>query len=232
MAQYTSISGVRLLILVLSLGFFAYILGPQLYWHFVGDSGSCPPCNTECPEDVTTQAAISACPKVEADMEDELQKSRYQKLQEEMMVQKQVAEDEKSKSDGALLEAKKATSQIQKEAEKCIAGMTTSEAAREKAEELLAAEKKNAAMWEARAKELGWKDDTPTTEEDEERRGTEETKTEPDEKSIKRSKNGAQVMAELQQNLAVARFLYTRAEENERNGVKESRQRAKELNLL
>jgi hypothetical protein len=63
MAQYTSISGVRLLILVLACGFFAYILGPPLYWHFVGDgsglSGSCPPCNNECPQDVETKTALA-----------------------------------------------------------------------------------------------------------------------------------------------------------------------------
>lgn len=61
MAQYTSISGLKLLLLVLSFGFFAYILGPQLYWHFVGEGshGSCAPCITECPEDVVTKAAIA-----------------------------------------------------------------------------------------------------------------------------------------------------------------------------
>ncbi|CAM6097916.1 unnamed protein product [Calypogeia fissa] len=242
MAQYTSFSGVKLLILVLAFGFFAYMLGPPLYWHFVGDgsgvAGSCPPCN-ECPEDVQTKAALAdlhnmtlpACPKGDADMEDELQKTRYQKLQEEMKVQKQVAEEEKGKSDAALLEAKKTASQFQKEFEKCNSGMETSEGAREKAEELLVAEKKKAALWEARAKELGWKDEegTEATAKDEDRRETEEAKTNPEENSIPRSKNGQQVMEELQQNLVVARFLYERAVGNEMNGVKAARQRA---NLL
>lgn len=58
----------------------------------------------------------------------------------------------------ALLEAKKLTSQYQKEADKCNSGMETCEEAREKAEAALAAQKKLTAMWELRARQRGWKE--------------------------------------------------------------------------
>jgi hypothetical protein len=152
-------------------------------------------------------------------MEDELSKSKYEKLQEEMKLQKRVAEDAQAKSDGALLEAKKTASQLQKDFDKCNSGMETSEGAREKAEKLLAETKKSAQLWEARAKKLGWLDDEETTETEEsteedkgeEKRETEETSTtseEKVEKPIPKSKNGDAIRAELNQNLATARFLY------------------------
>ncbi|KAJ6343383.1 hypothetical protein OIU76_005177 [Salix suchowensis] len=62
------------------------------------------------------------------------------------------------RADLALLEAKKMTSQYQKEADKCNSGMETCEEAREKAEATLAAQKKLTAMWEQRARRRGWKD--------------------------------------------------------------------------
>jgi hypothetical protein len=56
-----------------------------------------------------------------------------------------------------LLEAKKLASQYQKEADKCSSGMDTCEEAREKSAEALIQQKKMTAMWEQRARELGWK---------------------------------------------------------------------------
>lgn len=58
----------------------------------------------------------------------------------------------------ALLEAKKITSQYQKEADKCNSGMETCEEAREKAEAALMAQKKLTSMWELRARQRGWKE--------------------------------------------------------------------------
>nr|GEZ70199.1 CC-NBS-LRR resistance protein [Tanacetum cinerariifolium] len=58
----------------------------------------------------------------------------------------------------ALLEAKKLTSQYQKEADKCNSGMETCEEAREKAEAALVSQKQETAMWENRARQKGWKD--------------------------------------------------------------------------
>ncbi|MFS7931567.1 hypothetical protein Hanom_Chr08g00718951 [Helianthus anomalus] len=58
----------------------------------------------------------------------------------------------------ALLEAKKLTSQYQKEADKCNSGMETCEEAREKAEAALVSQKEQSAMWELRACQRGWKE--------------------------------------------------------------------------
>ncbi|GJV76011.1 CC-NBS-LRR resistance protein [Tanacetum coccineum] len=62
------------------------------------------------------------------------------------------------RADMALLEAKKLTSQYQKEADKCNSGMETCEEAREKAEAALVSQKQETAMWENRARQKGWKD--------------------------------------------------------------------------
>ncbi|KAJ0682538.1 hypothetical protein HanPI659440_Chr16g0648441 [Helianthus annuus] len=58
----------------------------------------------------------------------------------------------------ALLEAKKLTSQYQKEADKCNSGMETCEEACEKAEAGLVSQKEQSAMWELRARQRGWKE--------------------------------------------------------------------------
>ncbi|KAL0362380.1 UNVERIFIED_CONTAM: hypothetical protein Scaly_1193200 [Sesamum calycinum] len=58
----------------------------------------------------------------------------------------------------ALLEAKKMTSQYQKEADKCNSGMETCEEAREKSEAALLAQKQLTAMWEQRARQRGWRE--------------------------------------------------------------------------
>ncbi|CAH9054380.1 unnamed protein product [Cuscuta epithymum] len=52
------------------------------------------------------------------------------------------------------------TSQYMKEADKCNSGMETCEEAREKADATLLAQKKVTAMWESRARQMGWKDKT------------------------------------------------------------------------
>ena len=69
------------------------------------------------------------------------------------------------RADMALLEAKKITSQYQKEADKCNSGMETCEEAREKAEAALFAQKRQTAMWELRARQRGWKEVIPKSHE-------------------------------------------------------------------
>ncbi|KAL2641775.1 hypothetical protein R1flu_009362 [Riccia fluitans] len=167
MAQQGGASGVKLLIIVLALGFAAYICGPPLYWHFVGDGTgkhvSCPVCICECPNDNNladlANLTLPDCVRDDPDMQDELGKSRYQLLQEELKLQETVAEEAQQRSEAAILEAKKTASQFQKEFEKCNQGMETSEGAREKAEAALVLEKKKSELWERRARELGWKED-------------------------------------------------------------------------
>lgn len=78
------------------------------------------------------------------------------------MRETEAAENQK-RADMALLEAKKITSQYQKEADKCNSGMETCEEAREKAEASLVAQKKLTSMWEQRARQRGWKDGVAKT---------------------------------------------------------------------
>lgn len=103
------------------------------------------------------------CARDDPDMQDEIGKSRYQLLQEELKLQEIVAEEAQQRSEAAFLEAKKVASQYQKEFEKCNQGMETSEGAREKAEAALTLEKKRSKIWESRARSLGWKDDNEGT---------------------------------------------------------------------
>lgn len=79
-------------------------------------------------------------------------------LSEELKLREVEALESQRRSDMALLEAKKLTSQYQKEADKCNSGMETCEEAREKAEGALASQKKLTAMWELRARQRGWRE--------------------------------------------------------------------------
>nr|GEX16898.1 uncharacterized protein [Tanacetum cinerariifolium] len=69
-------------------------------------------------------------------------------LTEELKLRETEALDSQQRADMALLEAKKLTSQYQKEADKCNSGMETCEEAREKAEAALVSQKQETAMWE------------------------------------------------------------------------------------
>nr|GMD08948.1 proline synthase co-transcribed bacterial homolog protein-like [Ipomoea batatas] len=79
-------------------------------------------------------------------------------LVEELELRETEVHEIQQKADQALLEAKKLTSQYQKEADKCSSGMETCEEAREKAEAALEAQRRVTAMWELRARQKGWKD--------------------------------------------------------------------------
>ena len=79
-------------------------------------------------------------------------------MSEELKLRETEALENQQRADMQLLEAKKMTSQYQKEADKCNSGMETCEAAREKSEAALAAQKKLTAMWEMRARQKGWKE--------------------------------------------------------------------------
>uniref|UniRef100_A0A2N9IHZ6 Uncharacterized protein n=1 Tax=Fagus sylvatica TaxID=28930 RepID=A0A2N9IHZ6_FAGSY len=88
-------------------------------------------------------------------------------LSEELKLKEAEAQENQRHADMALLEAKKKSSQYQKEADKCNSGMDTCEEAREKAESALeaqknltdvAAQKNLTAMWQHRAIQRGWKE--------------------------------------------------------------------------
>lgn len=84
-------------------------------------------------------------------------------LVEELELREIEVQEIQQKADQALLEAKKLTSQYQKEADKCTSGMETCEEAREKAEAALQVQRRVTAMWELRARQKGWKDNLIAT---------------------------------------------------------------------
>lgn len=163
----------------------AYILGPSLYWQFkeglasvkrssssssaspytTSSAISCPPCHCDCsaqslpsiPQGLSNNS-FADCAKHDPDVNEDTEKNFVELLSEELKLREAEALDNQQRADMQLLEAKKMTSQYQKEADKCNNGMETCEAAREKSEAALAAQKAVTAMWEMRARQKGWKE--------------------------------------------------------------------------
>ncbi|KAH9620726.1 hypothetical protein KSS87_002208 [Heliosperma pusillum] len=98
------------------------------------------------------------CSKHDPAVSGDTEKNFVELLSEELKLREASAAEDRRRADMALLEAKKVTSQYQKEADKCNSGMETCEEAREKAEAALVAQKKLTAVWEQRARHKGWKD--------------------------------------------------------------------------
>ncbi|KAD4179077.1 hypothetical protein E3N88_27668 [Mikania micrantha] len=152
----------------LGLSLVGYLLGPPLYWHLLeafaavgrtSFAASCPPCNCNC----DSRPDISFpqdCAKFNPEVNEETEKNFAELLSEELKLREIVAIESQQRADMALLEAKKLTSQYQKEADKCNSGMETCEEAREKAEAALVSQKQQTAVWELRARQRGWKEAT------------------------------------------------------------------------
>ncbi|CAI0542487.1 unnamed protein product [Linum tenue] len=77
-------------------------------------------------------------------------------LTEELKLQEAVALEHAHHVNITFGEAKRVATQYQKEAEKCIAATETCEGSRERAEALLRRERKITALWERRARQVGW----------------------------------------------------------------------------
>ena len=106
----------------------------------------------------TFPSRLADCAKHDPDVSEDTQKNFAELLSEELKLRETEALENQQRADMALLEAKKMTSQYQKEADKCNSGMETCEEAREKAEAALLAQKRVTAMWEQRARQKGWKE--------------------------------------------------------------------------
>ncbi|GAB2233802.1 hypothetical protein Droror1_Dr00003031 [Drosera rotundifolia] len=165
---------VKLTLSLIAISIAGYIVGPPLYWHLVEvlaavtrpSSGMmCPSCNCDCssqplisiPEGLGN-ASFADCAKHDPGVSEDTENSYSELLSEELRLREADAAESQRRADTALLEAKKITSQYQKEADKCNSGMETCEEAREKAEEALVAQKKLTALWELRARKRGWKE--------------------------------------------------------------------------
>lgn len=99
---------------------------------------------------------MTDCGKDDPDLKEEMEKQFVDLLSEELRLQKAVGEEHSQHMNITLREARRLASQYQREAEKCNAATETCEGARERAESLLTKEKKITALWERRAKLLGW----------------------------------------------------------------------------
>lgn len=100
----------------------------------------------------------SDCAKHDPEVNEDTEKNFAELLSEELKLRETKAIESQQRADMALLEAKKLTSQYQKEADKCNSGMETCEEARAKAEAALVSQKQQTAMWELRARQKGWKE--------------------------------------------------------------------------
>lgn len=165
---------VKIGIVFLGLSLLGYLVGPPLYWHLLeglaavrrsSSAPSCPPCNCDCDSrpDISfpqglANSSFTDCAKHDPEVNEDTEKNFAELLSEELKLREREAIESQQRADMALLEAKKLTSQYQKEADKCNSGMETCEEAREKAEAALLSQKQETAMWELRARQRGWKD--------------------------------------------------------------------------
>ncbi|KAJ6737852.1 hypothetical protein OIU74_002917 [Salix koriyanagi] len=162
-------------VVMVIMGFFlvCYIVGRPLYWHLSefltakirSSTLHCHPCSCDCSShplltlpDGLSNSSFTDCTKHDPEVSHEIEKSFTDMLSEELRLNEEEAQKKQQRADVALLEAKRMTSQYQKEAEKCNSGMDTCEAARERAEEVLQEQRKLSAIWEFRARERGWRE--------------------------------------------------------------------------
>ncbi|CAL9127287.1 unnamed protein product [Musa acuminata var. zebrina] len=153
------------------------VSGPALYWRFKKGFAStqslsssshpaCAPCVCDCPPPLSLDAiapgllnlSVTDCGKNDPELSKEMEKHFVDLLTEELKLQEAVAQEHAHHMNATLVDAKRLASQYQKEAEKCIAATEICEEARERAEAALRKEKKITAMWERRARQLGWQE--------------------------------------------------------------------------
>lgn len=103
----------------------------------------------------------TGCGKNDPELSKEMEKQFVDLLNEELKLQQIVAEEHSHHMNATLVEAKRQATQYQREAEKCNAATETCEEARERSEAAISKEKKLTALWEQRARQLGWQDSRP-----------------------------------------------------------------------
>ncbi|XP_021319294.1 gamma-tubulin complex component 2 [Sorghum bicolor] len=164
------------------------VSGPAFYWRYkkgfsssssspastaavAASSPSCPPCSCDCPAPLSLKSiapglanfSITDCGKNNPELAKEMEKQFVDLLNEELKLQQVVAEEHSHHMNATLVEAKRQATQYQREAEKCNAATETCEEAREQSEAAISKEKKLTAMWEQRARQLGWQDSRATS---------------------------------------------------------------------
>uniref|UniRef100_A0A7N0V4Y1 Uncharacterized protein n=1 Tax=Kalanchoe fedtschenkoi TaxID=63787 RepID=A0A7N0V4Y1_KALFE len=147
------------------------VCGPALYWRFSksvpssdsASSSSCAPCHCNCPEPVSllqvpglANLSVTDCGSNDPELKSEMEKQFVDLLTEELKLHEMVADERARHMNTTFIEAKRAASQYQNEAEKCNAATDICEGARERAEALLIKERKITSLWEKRARNMGW----------------------------------------------------------------------------
>ncbi|GLT85379.1 hypothetical protein SLE2022_035700 [Rubroshorea leprosula] len=146
------------------------VCGPAFYWRFRkgmrlgGSKSSCPPCVCNCPPPLSllkivpglANLSVTDCGGNDPDLKEEMEKQFVDLLTEELKLQEAVSEEHARHMNITFAEAKRVASQYQREAEKCNAATETCEEARERAEAFLRKERKVTALWEQRARQMGW----------------------------------------------------------------------------
>ncbi|XP_057501797.1 uncharacterized protein LOC130785665 isoform X1 [Actinidia eriantha] len=115
---------------------------------------SCPSCDCHCSSDILSTPLD--CSINDPEMNEEIEKNTISLLSEELSLLRNVTDGNLKRTEALTMDAKRTSSHYQKEAEKCNAGMETCEGAREKAEAAFVEERKLSALWEKRARELGF----------------------------------------------------------------------------
>ncbi|XP_047337594.1 uncharacterized protein LOC124941335 [Impatiens glandulifera] len=155
---------IRLMLVLVGLLLVVYILGKQTQGRLKDAAASCPPCDCDCssenifslPLGLVNSSYSDDCGKDDPSMKEEMKKDITSLLSEEILLMKNVTDDNLRRTNALTIDAMMTSSHYQKEAEKCNAGMETCEGAREMAESELTEERKLTALWESRAREFGW----------------------------------------------------------------------------
>lgn len=160
----------RLVLVLMGVCLVGYTIGPPFYWrlkeHSTGQA-SCP-CVCDCSSEEEylfiplemVNNSFPGCGKHDPDTNEEMEKDTIDLLSEELNLQKAVANDALEHAKELIMDTRRASSHYQKEAEKCSAGIETCEEARERAERELVEELRLSELWENRAHEYGWRDNT------------------------------------------------------------------------
>ncbi|KAL2929895.1 Epithelial splicing regulatory protein 1 [Bienertia sinuspersici] len=125
---------------------------------------SCPTCSCNCPPPPSllqiapglVNLTVPDCGSSDPDLKKEMAKQFVDLLTEELKLQEGVAAEHAQHMNVTISEARRAASQYQREADKCVAATETCEGARERSEALLRKEMKLTSLWERRAHKLGW----------------------------------------------------------------------------
>ncbi|XP_078165626.1 ubiquitin-associated protein (DUF1068) [Carex rostrata] len=136
---------------------------PGLRWR---STSSCAPCTCDCPPPLSLQTvapalanvSITDCGESDPELHKELGKQPAELLTEELKLHEAVIEEQSRHANASLADARRLASQYQHEVEKCNMATEACEEARERSQGSLAKERKITALWEKRARQLGWQD--------------------------------------------------------------------------